>query len=351
MSAERRIRVLVVEDSAFARKVLRETLKAEPDLEVVDTARDGLEALEKIQALQPDVVTLDLVMPHLDGVGVLRALSPPAGPRVVVVSTSPAESELGAEALELGAVELVQKPTALATDRLYELGQALVRAVRAAFAADPSRRPTRSPPAVPPTGLRRSPQPSGTRFRIVCVGTSTGGPPALTQLLGALPADLRVPVAVVLHIPPGYTEAIARRLDALSPLHVVEVSEGLRLTPGMVGIAPGGQHLTVRREGELLVARLAARPLDTPHRPSVDVLFESASAAVGDAVLGVVLTGMGDDGLAGARQIRAAGGAVLTEARETCVVYGMPRTVAEAGLSDGQVPLDLMAEAIHRRLG
>lgn len=347
MSEPGKIRVLIVDDSAFARKVLRDTLNAESDLQVVDHARDGLEALEKIEQLKPDVVTLDLVMPHLDGIGVLRAL-PPGGPRVVVVSISPAESDLGAEALQLGAVELVQKPTALATERLYEMGSDLVRAVRAAAQAHPERLPPPPPPApvaAPPARVRPE-----TRFKLLCVGTSTGGPPALTHLLQALPAELPVPVAMVLHIPPGYTEAIARRLDGVSRLHVVEATEGMALLPGMAALAPGGLHLKVVREGEALVARLDPLPRDALHRPSVDVLFSSAAEALGRDVVAAVLTGMGDDGLEGARSLRHAGARVLTESRETCVVYGMPRSVREAGLSTAEAPLDRMAAEILRQL-
>jgi two-component system chemotaxis response regulator CheB len=351
-TARPRIRVLVVDDSAFARKVVRESLAAEPDLEVVDHARDGLEALEKIDRLSPDVVTLDLMMPHLDGLGVLRALQAKAagpsdrGPRVVVVSVSPQESEVGAEALSLGAVELVQKPTALATGRLYEVAEPLVQAIRAAFEAHPERLPASAPaPAQVP-----APPLVSSRYELICVGTSTGGPPALTRLLQALPRELPVPVAMTLHIPPGYTHAIAERLNGISPLKVVEATDGLRLLPGMAVLAQGGTHLKIVRDAEGLLARLDPMPAGTLHRPSVDVLFQSAVEAAGGSVLGVVLTGMGDDGLLGARRIRAAGGTVLSEDRSTCVVYGMPRAVAEAGLSAAEVPLDQMAEAIVREL-
>jgi two-component system chemotaxis response regulator CheB len=343
------IRVLVVDDSAFARKVVREILSASPRIQVVDIARDGLEALEKITELKPDVVTLDLVMPHLDGIGVLQALPKTGGPRVVVVSTSDAESELGLQALENGAVELVHKPTALATDRLYELSAELVRKVEIAATA-------RSPVASPQRSARPRPQsaspdvtsrPAGDR--VLVIGTSTGGPQALTKLLSALPGDFPFPIAAVVHIPPGYTQALARRLDQVSALSVIEAWDGLEFRPGQAVIARAGMHLKLERLGDRLFARLDLNPLMTPHRPSVDVLFESAAAELGAGVLGVVLTGMGDDGLNGSRAIKAAGGKVLAEAEASCVVYGMPRCVFEEGLAEAQAPLEDIAAEILRR--
>ncbi|MCP3099621.1 chemotaxis-specific protein-glutamate methyltransferase CheB [Myxococcus sp. K15C18031901] len=331
------IRVLVVDDSAFARKVLRQVLSHAEGLEVVGTARDGLDALEKLVELTPDVVTLDLVMPGLDGLGVLRALaSMPSAPRVVVVSSAGEESELAVTALQTGAVELVHKPTALATDRLYELGEELVSKVRAAATAV-------ARPSAPPPSAREAAPPvvvSGPARNLVVVGTSTGGPQALTRLLSMLPPDFPAPMALALHIPAGYTEAVARRLDAQCALEVLEAEQGLELRPGRVVLARAGQHLKVERQGERTLARLDRHPMRMPHHPSVDVLFESAAKAWGGATVGLVLTGMGDDGLAGARAIRDAGGTVLTESEDSCVVYGMPRVVDEAGLATATAPLD-----------
>jgi two-component system, chemotaxis family, protein-glutamate methylesterase/glutaminase len=342
MTKTRAIRVLVVDDSAFARKVLRESLSVSSALEVVGIARDGLEALEKIAELEPDVITLDLVMPNLDGLGVLRALRGQDGPRVVVVSISDADSALGVEALQLGAVELVQKPTALATDRLYELSSELVTKVITAGLSrnrviDPA--PARSEPPQAP-GLTR----------LVVVGTSTGGPQALTRLLTGLPRELPCAIAVALHIPAGYTEALARRLDESCAVNVFEASEGRELVPGSVAIARGGLHLRITGAGASLVTHVERRPVDAPFCPSVDILFESAAIALGPAVLGVILTGMGDDGVVGARAVRGAGGEVLTEAESSCVVYGMPRAVREAGLSTEEVPIETMVSAILRHL-
>jgi two-component system chemotaxis response regulator CheB len=354
---ERRIRVLVVDDSAFARKVVREVLASDDEIDVIGIARDGLEALELIEAHKPDVVTLDLMMPNLDGIGVLRALRTfgaagrePA-PRCIIVSTSDEQSDLAVQALVEGAVDLVHKPTALATDRLYDLASDLVAKVKAAFPARPMVLSSRAPAAIvsgasAPRAIRRASQ-----IRAVVVATSTGGPQALTQLLTDLPGDLPVPVAMVLHIPAGYTASLAKRLDETSALEVVEAHEGLVMRPGLAVLARAGRQMQIvatGADGDCVVT-LGAR-IETPHVPSADVLFESAAAAYGGRVLGVVLTGMGQDGLQGARAIRAAGGMVFSEAAASCVVYGMPRSIFEAGLSNRVVPLQGMAEAIAQAL-
>jgi two-component system chemotaxis response regulator CheB len=187
-------------------------------------------------------------------------------------------------------------------------------------------------------------------FDIVVIGVSTGGPQGLKHVIPLLPASCPVPIAIVMHMPVGYTEMYARKLDELSALRVVEASEGMDVEAGTVLLAPAGRHLTVRREGGAIRTHLDVRPLDTPHRPSVDALFQSAAEVYGGRVLGVVMTGMGNDGREGSAWIKARGGCILTEAEESCVVYGMPRSVVEAGLSDSQVALDEMAKAILERL-
>jgi two-component system chemotaxis response regulator CheB len=334
----------VVDDSAFARTVLSRLLRASGHLDVAGTARDGQDALEKIAELDPDLVTLDLTMPNLDGIGVLRALAGRARPRVIVVSISSVETDLGAEALLLGAVDLVAKPTALASDRLTELGDELVAKLVAVGAAQAV---ARLAPAPAPFAL-----PVATRIssvELVMIGTSTGGPQALTRVISALPATLRAPVAIVLHIPEGYTESLAARLDKISPLSVVEAREGLEVKPGMVVLARGGSHLRIHRRGTALRAEVGQTPV-TPFTPSVDELFTSGAHAVGAGALGVVLTGMGDDGLHGSRAISAARGSLITEDASTCVVYGMPRAVQQAGLGATSVALDRIAAEIARRV-
>jgi two-component system chemotaxis response regulator CheB len=357
---EHRIRVLVVDDSAFARKVVREVLSSDRGIEVIGIARDGLEALELIEAQKPDVVTLDLTMPNLDGLGVLRALRTAAlqpAPRCVIVSTSDEQSDLAVQALVEGAVDVVHKPTALATDRLYDLASDLVAKVKAAFSARPML--VASDPAA--VGRVALPLRRAGQMRAVVIATSTGGPQALTQLLTDMPRDLPVPIAMVLHIPVGYTASLAKRLDETCAIDVVEAHEGLVMRPGLAILARAGRQMQIVRAaqsadaeqvggaGSGYVVTLGAE-IETVHIPSADVLFESAAAAYAGDVLGVVLTGMGQDGLAGARAIRDAGGMVFSEAAASCVVYGMPRAVFEAGLSNRVVPLRAMAAAIAQAL-
>lgn len=344
--ASARIRVLVVDDSAFARQVVRRVLER-GGVEVLDIARDGAEALEKIALLRPDVVTLDLVMPHVDGLAVLEALPTEGGPRVVVVSSA-VRSELGAAALAAGAIDLVEKPTTQATDRLYEMAEALLERVRFAATA-------RARPAAPPGTLAVRPaiaaSTSPPAVEAVLVGASTGGPQALAYVLPRLPADLPVPVVVVVHIPVGYVEGLARRLDAACSLTVLEGHDGLVLVPGMVVLAPAGVHTRLVRDAEGLRVRLDhARRVGELHQPSVDALLASGAATLGARVLGVVLTGMGDDGLIGAKAMVRAGAKVIAQAEPSCVVYGMPRAVIEAGLADEVADIERIAEAIVSRV-
>ncbi len=322
-------RVLVVDDSAFARTVLSRVLRASGTIDVIGTARDGEDALEQIARFDPDVITLDLTMPRLDGLGVLRVLGGRPRPRVIIVSVSTIDSVSGVEALALGAIDLVSKPSALATDRLYEIGRDLVQKVIAAG--------IRAPVLDVP---RPTPLPSTAhRSELVLIGTSTGGPQALTRVLAALPADLAAPVAIVLHIPVGYTEGLARRLNTSSPLEVVEAFDGIELRAGRAVLAQAGMHLKVVRKGTQFVGHLEATPTRA-HVPAVDELFLSGAIAAGAGALGVVLTGMGDDGLEGSRAIAAARGSLLTESAATSVVYGMPRSVFEAGLGARSADLE-----------
>ncbi len=337
------IRVLVVDDSAYVRKIVTQMLARSPFVEVVGTARDGRDALEQVEQLRPDVVTTDLIMPELDGVAFVREQMARAPVPIVIVSVAPESGELVLSALDAGAVDFVQKPTALASDRLLEMADDLIEKVKAAAESH-----LRAVPAVPAPALLRATR--GT-VDIVVIGISTGGPQALKIVVPRFPAAMPVPVAVVLHMPVGYTELYARKLDELSPLNVVEAGHGVALRSGTVLVAPAGRHLSLKRNGNgRVVTHLDVKPLDAPYRPSVDVLFQSAADVYGARVLGVVMTGMGSDGRDGAAWIKAKGGTVFTEAEDTCVVYGMPRSVAEAGLSDRVVGLDRMADAILEHL-
>lgn len=341
------IRVVVVDDSAYVRKVMKEMLSRSPALEVVGTARDGNDAIEVVERLNPDVVTCDLIMPGSDGVDFIRRQMALRPVPIVIVSIAAESSEQVLNGLDAGAVDFVQKPTALATEKVFDIADDVVAKVRAAAGAPVSRLLV---PALVGAG-RPTPRTFVNRYDVLVIGVSTGGPQGLKALVPRLPADFPVPVAIVLHMPIGYTEAYAKRLNEMSELTVIEAREGDEVRPGVVFVAPAGRHLSFKRDTLGTVRTwLDVRPLDTPHRPSVDVLFESAAEVYGERVLGLVMTGMGDDGRGGAAWIKARNGSVLTEAEETCIVYGMPRSVVEAGLSDESVPLDRLAAAIVDRI-
>lgn len=338
----KRIRVLIVDDSAFARKVIREVLSGDTDIEVLGIARDGLDAIEKIAQLKPDVITLDLVMPDLDGLGVLKMLSNLEDPpKVIIVSASGSDAELTIEALQNGAFDLVTKPTALPTDRLYELSSELVEKVKAAAVAKAERKVT--------TGFKRDVKAlpleikkENIQARLIVIGTSTGGPQALTQFFKMLPAEFPIPIAVALHIPAGYTAQLALRITQNSAVSLIEAYTGLELKAGQAVIAPGGKHLKIIARENSFFAHVSVEPSETLYHPSVDLLFESAATAAGNTALGILLTGMGSDGTQGAKLIKNAGGIVLAESESSCVVYGMPRSAIEAHVTDAQAPLEKM---------
>ena len=350
------LRVLVVDDSAYVRKTIKLILSRSPFIEVIGIAGDGEEALKKVEELHPDVVTLDLMMPRLDGLGFLSKQMVSRPVPVIVVSIASGQHDLVLKALELGAVDFVRKPSALANEKILEMGAELIEKLKMAAGIRLKRfEPTplaKTDVGTSETVSRDSAKPMAQGAAIekvdaIVIGISTGGPQGLKYLIPQLPEDFRIPIAIVLHIPAGFTEMYAARLDELSELKVMEAKEGDSLRPGLVLIAPGGRHLTFRRSADgSVAAHVDPQPFDTLHTPSVDVLFESAAETFGDRVLGIVMTGMGSDGKQGAARIKARGGRIYTEAEETCVVYGMPAAVVEAGLSDKSIPLDRLAEAM-----
>jgi two-component system chemotaxis response regulator CheB len=317
-------RIVVADDSPFMRTVLGGALSA-AGFEVVGSARDGDEALAQCRATRPDAMTLDLAMPGLDGLGVLRALKEngaPDVPVIVVSAFSPAHGARAVDALAEGAFDLVPKPAV--GEPFHTFTENLAERLRQAVA-----------------------QASGAP-RAVIIAASTGGPRALAQLLPALPAHLGEGTLIVQHMPAGFTGSLAARLDRMSPLHVREAVLGDQLEPGTALIAPGGTHL--RLDG----ARQARLTDEAPVgglRPRADLTIADVAAGWGERTLLVVLTGMGRDGAQGARAVRAAGGRILCEAAESCTVYGMPRAVIEDGLADVVLPLGELAEAIAAEAG
>lgn len=343
----RPIRILIVDDSAFIRYALAKRLDEEPDLTVVDTAFDGIDALGKVARLQPDVVTLDVEMPRLNGLDTLRQIMAQHPRPVIMLSTLTQEGARETfQALALGAVDFCPKPTA--TIHIQQVLDTLKDKIRGVADTPASRlvRLRQAATAAPATNRRAAAsRPLTPRDVVLVIGASTGGPQALQQMISALPADLPAALAIVQHMPPQFTATLAERLNANSAFAIRESdgTETLRVGQGL--LAPGGYHLVLHRGAGVA---LSTAPPRNHVRPSVDVTFESAAEAFGPATVAVILTGMGSDGTAGARCIKAAGGLVLAEAEETCVVYGMPRSAVRAGVVDALMPLGDLAGAAAR---
>ncbi|HEY6001169.1 MAG TPA: chemotaxis response regulator protein-glutamate methylesterase [bacterium] len=347
MAIPQPIRVLVVDDSPLVRRTLEALLGAEAGVQVVGTAADGIDALAKIRALRPDVVTLDVMMPRLDGLKVLACAMRESPVRVLMLSSLTQEgAEVTLQALDLGAVDFVDKTALLSRADVLGIGAELLAKVRTAAAVNPARLGREEvpvaaaapppPPAVPVAG----------KADLVIIGASTGGPPALHRVIPALPGDFPAAVVVVQHIPAGFTRPLAQRLDAAGALSVREAEQGDRLRPGEVLVAPGGQHLRIVLSGGEPAVLIVPAPADAIYRPSVDAAMQSAAEVYGARVAGVLLTGMGTDGAFGMWAIRSRGGYTIAESEESCVVYGMPRAAIEMGAAAEVLPLARIAERL-----
>lgn len=358
------MRVLVVDDSTIFRKVVRDALAAEPGVEVVGVAADGRRALEKIDQLQPDLVTLDVEMPELDGLGVLRELHGRSQtPTVIMLSSLTASGAvLTAQSLRLGAFDFILKPGESSLERNVQVLRAelgtrlqLLAARRSessgSSTAAPNGRASKTNAAEPAQPAKCIVLPSAkVRPRVIAIGVSTGGPAALAKLLPNLPASLPVPVVLVQHMPPMFTKSLAEDLDRSCALSVREATHGDVLQAGTVYIAPGGRQMKIiSPEGRPRV-EVTDDPPERGCRPSVDYMFRSVSEVYGPSVLAIVLTGMGDDGAAGCRALKQRGARVVAQDQASCVVYGMPRQVVEAGLADIVCPLGEIDGVIQRSL-
>lgn len=348
------IRVMVVDDSVVVRKIVTDVLSEDPDIEVVGTAVNGKVAVAKLAQLEPDLITMDIEMPEMNGIEAVRAIRG-ARNRVPIIMFSTL-TERGAtatlDALSSGANDYVTKPANVGSvaQSMGSVREQLIPKIKALTGRAVTPAPAR--PAAP-VARPRPPVPRTApvaRPAVLVIGSSTGGPEALAKLLPQLPASLPVPVLVVQHMPPVFTRQFAQRLDRLCALRVVEATDGVPLLPGTVHLAPGDHHLVVRPGRGTHTTGLHQGPPENYCRPAVDPLFRSAVTAYEGAVLGVVLTGMGADGRHGAGEIRAGGGTVLAQDQATSVVWGMPGAVAQAGLADEILPLDRVAEAIQRHL-
>lgn len=362
---DRPVKVLVVDDSVLYRKIIRDVLAGIPGVEVVGIARNGVEALEQIERLQPDLLTLDVEMPDLDGLSVLREMRRRGhSARAVMCSTLTAEGAVATvRALHQGAFDFVVKPTAGSPQEngrlLHESLRTRIEAFRQSGRPAPSQSLASPPRPLPLVAASAGPrhihrgeetQPAAPP-EVVAIGISTGGPEALRHFLPELPADFPCPVLIVQHMPPFFTKSLAESLDARCALTVTEAEHHEPVQPGRIYIAPGGRQMRVGKTGGQVRIELSDDPPENNCRPAVDYLFRSVAQVYRSATLGVIMTGMGSDGTEGCRQIKRAGGRVIAQSAESCVVFGMPRRPVEEGLADRIVPLDHMAGAFQALTG
>ncbi|MDQ5919174.1 MAG: two-component system, chemotaxis family, protein-glutamate methylesterase/glutaminase [Pseudomonadota bacterium] len=338
-------KVLVVDDSAVMRKLLTELINSTPDLEVVGAAPDAHIARDMIKTLNPDVVTLDVQMPRMDGLEFLERLMRLRPTRVVMVSAfTAAGSDTTLRALELGAVDFIGKPRADNPAAIAEYAEELADKIRGAAVARLRRAPVAgSLPAAPAESLQ-APR-TVANGNIIFVGASTGGTEAIKDFLLGFPADCP-PTLIVQHMPESFTASFAKRLDSLCAPRVIEAQGGERVEPGTVYIAPGHSHMQIRRQGAGYVTELLSTPVVNRHRPSVEVLFDSAAQLVGRKAVGVILTGMGKDGAQGLLRMRQAGARTFGQDEASCVVYGMPREAALVGAVEEVVSLENMSRRV-----
>ncbi len=354
----RKIRVLVVDDSPIMRKILVDLLSKDPQIEVVDTAKNGKEAIEKTRKLLPDVITLDIEMPVMDGLTALKILRREF-PNIKVIMFSSLTQE-GAkatiEALSLGAFDFVPKPSSKSfIESMKKIESDLIPKIKAAASRIISPRPTpvipKPKPVSPGLPSRKTIIRKG-YYEVLGIGVSTGGPQTLIQIIPKLPANFPAPILIVQHMPPMFTKQLAERLDQLSALRVKEGEQGEPVKKGVVYVAPGDFHMEVRKVGNNVhEIYLHKGPPRNFCRPAVDELFESLAEVYRDKTVGLVLTGMGRDGEEGSRKIKEVGGLVLAQDEQSCVVFGMPRAVIEAGLADEVLNLSVIPQRLKEIFG
>jgi two-component system chemotaxis response regulator CheB len=335
------IKVLVVDDSALMRKLIPAILARDPSIDVVGTAMDGAFALKKIEELHPDVVTLDLEMPRMDGMETLRMIMRRTPMPVVLFSTHSKEGAYATlKALALGAIDFVAKPQEAAAGHLDSIADQLIEKIKVAKRAAGRKLPAAVVSDDPPQRKKKSARSTLPPNRVIVIGISTGGPNALQYVLSQIPADFPASFVVVQHMPEGFTEMFARRLDECCALEVHEARSGDLLVAGRVLICPGNRHIMVRRMPRGDMAVLSDGPPVNGHRPSADVLFHSAAQHFGLTAVGLLMTGMGEDGAEGLGALKAAGGMTIAQSEDTCVVSGMPRAAISKGYANKVIPLD-----------
>ncbi|GAB6060965.1 protein-glutamate methylesterase/protein-glutamine glutaminase [Desulfonatronum parangueonense] len=352
------IKVLVVDDSAFMRKALSTMLGNDPEILVVGTARDGAEGLDKIRELQPNVVTLDIEMPRMDGLTALRHIMMEMPRPVIMVSSLTTEgAEATLKAMELGAVDFIPKQLARVSLDIIKIEEDLRAKVK--NVARRRIRPLRMPRKVdvvtqPALREMRSAAPVTPNRRqlrdIVAIGVSTGGPPAIQKVLAKLPANFPACILIAQHMPQAFTGPFAKRLDALCQIRVKEAEAGDRVQPGVAFVAPGGQHLSIDQKVSRIDLVISPDPRDALYKPSANVLISSVAEGVGKRGVGVILTGMGSDGLEGVKHLKQKNGYILAQDDASCVVYGMPKAVVDAGLADEVLDIEDMAQGVMNAL-
>ncbi len=350
------IRVVVVDDSAYNRRTITRMLESVPEIKVVGYAGDGEEGIRKVLDLRPDLVTLDLEMPRMDGFTFLRIIMNSC-PTPVIVISSRSDDERVFKALEFGAVDFIAKPTRTISEDLLNIHDDLIAKVRTTFSLNLSSITTRSavtPASVAVPDLKGRPATHADNLSsvdVVAIGASTGGPPALQGILNSLRGSVPFSVVISQHMPAGFTRTFAERLNRLSSLEVSEAQDGDILRPGMALVAPGGYNMVFRRQEGAVVTRIVKPAPEDRYVPSVDAMFSSCAELFGRRLLGVVLTGMGNDGRKGVVAIKNAGGQIIVESEQTAVVYGMPREAVATGMVDRVVPLGGMGREILLRSG
>ncbi|MCH9010974.1 MAG: chemotaxis response regulator protein-glutamate methylesterase [Chloroflexi bacterium] len=341
-----RVRVLVVDDSVFARNAISRSLETDPDVEVVGTAADGIDAIEQVKALRPDVVTLDVSMPRMDGIEALeRIMSECPTPIVMLSALTGENTHATLEALEKGAVDFFLKSSTLTPAGLNGQESELVVKIKTAAKVPIANLVAASKTKLAQSGNRRTRVSSTARRKILVIGSSTGGPRALAALMPQLPADLPAAILMVQHMPAQFTRTLAERLNRASDFNIKGAKRGDSVAYGTALMAPGGYHMVVKKTGAV---DLNQDSLVCGVRPSADVLMKSVAETYGNVCLGVILTGMGSDGTEGSRQIRLVGGKIAAEHESSCAVYGMPKSVIESGNADTVAPLSRLADEIIR---
>lgn len=344
------IRIFIADDSAFMRKILSDLFMSQPDFNVLGTARNGKEAVEKIRILKPDLITMDVNMPVMDGISALEAIMKEMPTPVVMVSSLTKNgAEATVRALSLGAVDFIEKMSG-PIPKIELIKTVILDKCRAAVCANVQKKIS---PIVkkPPVFQSVEPKRIGSAGfgsvpeKIIAIGTSTGGPRALQHVITKLPRSLPCGVVIVQHMPPGFTRSLAERLNSLSEVAVKEAEDNDIVGPGKVFIAPGNYHITVQQQGDKRVIKLNQDPPLASHRPAVDVLFDSV-AKFGNKVVAAIFTGMGSDGAKGMKKIKENGGFSIAENESTAVVYGMPKAVVDLGLADQVLPIEKIADAL-----